>query len=97
MEYAPRLGGVALHAPAGRARTEEGAQVILSPLVLRSRQTQRDHRDAELPRLVAKAARLAKMVADLDDAGALLTTLSRSASAGPAVGRRITRPGGGAG
>jgi hypothetical protein len=38
----------------------------------RSRQAQRDNLTAELPKLQAKAARLAKMVADLDDAGALL-------------------------
>jgi site-specific DNA recombinase len=37
-----------------------------------SRAAQRAHLTAELPRLRAKAARPAKMVADLDDAGALL-------------------------
>jgi hypothetical protein len=37
-----------------------------------SRQAQREHLTVELPRLQAKAARLAKMVGDLDDAGALL-------------------------
>jgi DNA invertase Pin-like site-specific DNA recombinase len=37
-----------------------------------SRQAQREHLTVELPRLQAKAARLAKMVGELEDAGALL-------------------------